>query len=108
MHKYLRNFLVNLAKFYYGVWRKITKAFGEFSAHNLINETTFILFQYFKDHFGLAERALCVAEPRFMSASGRYLHLWCVVCGKATLVVLCCRPEGGVSQLIVNILIINS
>ncbi len=59
------------------------------------NCSFFSLFQYFKDRFRLAERALCAAELRYLSTSGRYLHLWCVVCGGATLVVLCCRPEGG-------------
>ena len=39
--------------------------------------------QYFKDRFELAERALYVAKPRFMSASGRFMHLWCVSCGGA-------------------------
>jgi hypothetical protein len=46
-------FLRCLAKNRWGVWRKIVEAFGEFSAHNLINETTFILFQYFKGRLGL-------------------------------------------------------
>ena len=42
------------------------------------------LYDY-KDRFELAERALYVAEPRFMSVSGRFMHLWCVSCGKAAL-----------------------
>ena len=35
--------------------------------------------------FGSASRALCAAELRCLSANGRYLHLRCVGCGKATL-----------------------
>ena len=39
--------------------------------------------------FGSACRALHAAELRYVSASGRFMHRWCVVCGKATL-----SPEG--------------
>ena len=39
--------------------------------------------------FGLACRALHAAELRYVSASGRFMHRWCVVCGKAAL-----SPEG--------------
>ena len=35
--------------------------------------------------FGSACRALHAAELRYVSASGRCMHRWCVVCGKATL-----------------------
>ena len=56
----------------------------------------FSLFQYFKDHFGLAERALCAAELRYLSASGRFMHLWCVSCDKAALFgYFMLSPKGG-------------
>ena len=44
-------------------------------------------FNISKIAFGSASRALMAAELRYLSTSGRYLHLWCVVCGKATLVI---------------------
>ena len=37
------------------------------------------------------------AEPRFMSASGRFMHLWCVSCGGAAFSML--SPEGEVVAL---------
>jgi hypothetical protein len=61
-------FLRCLAENYYGVWRRITKEFGEFSAHNLINETTFILFQYFKGRLGL------LIEERWVQRSCRLIY----------------------------------
>ena len=40
-------------------------------------------FNISKIAFGSACRALVAAELRFMSASGRFMHLWCVSCGRA-------------------------
>ena len=40
--------------------------------------------------------ALGAAELRYLSASGRFMHLWCVVCGGATLVgYFMLSPKGG-------------
>ena len=40
-------------------------------------------------------RALCAAELRYLSASGRYMHLRCVSCGKAALFgYFMLSPEG--------------
>ena len=50
----------------------------------------------YKGRFELAERALYVAEPRFMSVGGRFMHLWCVSCGKAALFgYFMLSPKGG-------------
>ena len=53
-------------------------------------------FNTSKIAFGSACRALYVAEPRFMSASGRFMHLWCVSCGGAALFCYVVRPRAGV------------
>lgn len=46
--------------------------------------------------FGSACRALHAAELRYLSASGRFMHLWCVSCGKAALFgYFMLSPEGG-------------
>ena len=50
--------------------------------------------QYFKDRF-CGGAAFYAAELRYLSTSGRFMHLWCVSCGEAA--GFCCvvRPRAG-------------
>ena len=44
--------------------------------------------------------------PRFMSASGRFMHLRCVVCGEATLFCYLCCPRGRGCAIVVIVIIV--
>ena len=84
------------------IWKNCGILFGKIVAFHLeeLRQTQFSLiytrqhlyrqsshicgnFNISKIAFGSACRALVAAELRFMSASGRFMHLWCVSCGGA-------------------------
>ena len=61
-----------------------------------VSSFLYYCFNISKVAFGSACRALHAAELRYVSASGRFMHLWCVSCGKAALFgYFMLSPEGG-------------